>query len=63
MKSSHFIFDHVSHDTSYISFLDWIKNKKPIINPTKKHDNKCFQYDATDTLNYKEFEEKSERTF
>lgn len=46
MKSSHFIFDHVSHDTSYISFLDWIKNKKPIINPTKKHDNKCFQYDA-----------------
>ena len=50
MKSSHFIFDHVNHYTSYISFLDWIKNKKPIINPTKKHDNK-------------EFEEKSERTF
>ena len=63
MKSSHFIFDHVSHDTSYIRFLDWIKNKKPIINPTKKHDNKRVQYDATATLNYKEFEEKSERTF
>ena len=31
----------------YIDFPDWIKNKKGIINPINKKDNKCFQYTVT----------------
>ena len=32
---------------SYIDSPDWIKKKKPTINPINKKDNKCFQYTAT----------------
>ena len=32
---------------SYIGFSDWIKNKKPTINPVNKNGNKCVQLDVT----------------
>ena len=38
---------------SYIDYLDWIKMKKVTIN-LKNKDDKCFQYAATVTLNYRE---------
>ena len=37
---------------SYVYSLTWIRNKKVIINPTNKEDNRCFQYAATVALNY-----------
>ena len=66
MKGSDFIFDFVhllyykSHkitfkrDGSYIDSFDWIKNKKPTINPINKNDNACFQYVLTVTLNHEQ---------
>ena len=41
--------------------LDWIKNKKPTINPINKEDNKCFQYAVTAVLNYKEIRNDLQR--
>ena len=58
-KGSEFVFDYVhllyykcrkinpNCVGSYIDSSDWIKNKKPTINPINNKDNKCFQYDAT----------------
>ena len=54
MRGSEFVFDYVQllyyncHEInfnrggSYIDSSDWIKNKKVIINPINKKDNKCF---------------------
>ena len=38
---------------SYINSPDWIKKEKVTINP-KNADDKCFQYAATNALNYEE---------
>ena len=55
MKGSEFVFDYVhlmhykchkinpSCGGSYINSPDWIKNKKAIINPINKKDNKCYE--------------------
>ena len=63
MRGSDFIFDSVqlmyykgekvnfSRGGSSIDSLDWIK--KATIN-TKNTDDKCFQYAATNALNYEE---------
>ena len=59
MKVGEFVFDYVhllyykchkinlNLGGSYIDSPDWIKKKKPTINPINKKDNKCFQYTAT----------------
>ena len=39
---------------SYNDSPDWIKNKKVVITPIYKKDNKCFQYAVTVALNYEE---------
>ena len=69
MKGSAFVFDYVhllyykcykinlNRDRSYIDSPDWIKNKKAIINPISKKDNKCFQYPVTVALKHEEFKE------
>ena len=46
---------------SYIGSPDWIKNKKASTNPINKKDNKCFQYNVTVTLNYKEIKKDPQR--
>ena len=73
MKGSEFVFDcvhlmyykchkvNLNHGGSYVDSPDWIKNKKATINPINKRDNKCFQYAATVTLNYKEIGKHAER--
>ena len=43
---------------SYIDSPKWLKNKKATINP-KNNDDKCFQYEITFKLNYKQI--KGER--
>ena len=48
-------------DGSYISSLDWIKNKKATINPINKTDNN-FQCAVTVALNYKEIYKDLQRT-
>ena len=73
MKGIDFIF-HCTHllcckchettfkcDGSYISSLDWIKNKKAAINSSNKEDNKCFQYAATVALNHEEIKKDLQR--
>ena len=66
MKGSAFVFDYVHlfyykfHKVSpncggsHIDSPDWIKNKKPTINPINKKDNKCFQYAVTVILNHEQ---------
>ena len=46
---------------SYIGSPDLMKNKKATINPTKKNDNKCFQYAITIVLNHKEIKKDPHR--
>ena len=41
-----------NHRVSYIDSPDCIKNKKATINPTKKIDNKCFQYTVAVVLSH-----------
>ena len=41
----------VSRGKSYIDSSEWLKNKKPTINP-KNNDDKCFQYALAVALNY-----------
>ena len=69
---SNFIFDSVQiiyykchkvnfkHGGSYIDSPGQIKNKNPTRNP-KNEDDKCFQYEATIALNYREIESHFER--
>ena len=40
---------------------DWIKNKKPTINPINKKDNKCFQYAATVAFNHEQIKKDLKR--
>ena len=72
MRGSDFIFDSVQlmhykcHRLSfkrggcYIDSSDWIKHKKPTINP-QNDDDKCFQYATAVASNYKETESHPER--
>ena len=46
---------------SCIDSSDWVKNKKPTINPINKKDNKCFQYAITVTLNDEEIKKDTQR--
>ena len=64
MKNSEFVFDYVhllyykchkinqNRGGSYEDSPNWMKHKKPTINPINKKDNKCFQYAVTVTLYY-----------
>ena len=73
MRGSDFTFDYVqllyykchkinlNRGGSYIDSPDWIKNKKALINPINKKDNKCFQYAITVALNYEEIKKDPQR--
>ena len=73
MKGSDFVFDYVhslyqkchkinaNPAGSNIDSPYWIKNEKAAICPINKKDNKCFQYDATVTLNHEEIEKNPKR--
>ena len=72
MKGSEFVFNYVhllyykchkiSHNRggSNIDALDWIKNKKTVINPINKKD-KCVQYAVIVTLNHEEIRKHLQR--
>ena len=72
MKGSEFVFNYVhllyykchkiSHnrDGSNVDALDWIKNKKTVINPINKKD-KCVQYAVIVTLNHEEIRKHLQR--
>ena len=74
MRVSEFVIDYVQllhykfHEKnlncggSYKDSPDWIKTKKATINPINKKGNKCFQYDATVTLNHEEIEKDPQKT-
>ena len=51
------MFSHkvsLNRGRSFIDSRNWIKNKKTIINPINKKENKCFQYAVTVALNHEE---------
>ena len=68
-----FVFDYVqllyykchrislNRHRSYTDSPDWIKNKKPTINPVNKKDNKCFQYPVTVELNDEEIGKQAKK--
>ena len=72
MRGSEIIFDSVQlmhykchrlgfkRGGCYIDSSDWIKHKKPTINP-QNDDDKCFQYATAVASNYKETESHPER--
>ena len=73
MKGSEFVFDYVhviyyikchiinpNRAGSYIDCLDWIKNKKAIINLINRKDNECFQYTISGAINYAEIGKNAE---
>ena len=43
-----------------IDFPNWIRNKKPTINPINDDDNKCFQNGAAVTLNHEKMGKNSQ---
>ena len=45
----------------YIDSLTWIKDKKTIINPINKNNNKCFQYVVKVALNYEKVKKDPQR--
>ena len=45
----------------YIDSLTWIKDKKTIINPINKENNKCFQYVVKVALNYEKVKKDPQR--
>ena len=45
---------------SYINSPEWLKNKKPTINP-KNNDDNCFQYALTVALNYQNIKNNPDR--
>ena len=66
MKGSEFVFNYVhllyykfhkinpNQGGSYKESPDWIKSKKPTINPNSKKYNKCFPYAVTVVSNHEE---------
>ena len=73
MHGSHFVFDSVnllyynlnkislSRGRSYIDSPEWLKNKKPTINPINNDDDKSFQHVLTVVLNYEQIKNHPER--
>ena len=73
MKGCDFVFDYVillyckcleinpNYGRSYVDSPDWIKNKKALINPVHKKDNKFFQNAVTVALNYEEIKSDLQR--
>ena len=73
MKGSSFAFERVdlleyhlhkislNRGTSYISSLEWIKNKGVTINPKTTKCSKCFQYAITAALNHRNIVHHPER--
>ena len=73
MKGSEFYFDGVNslyydlnktsldRGGSHIDSPKWIKNKKAIINPQNKKNDKCFQYALTVALNHEKIKDHPER--
>ena len=73
MRGSEFVYDSVdvlyfnlnkvslSRGGSYIDSPKWLKNKKAIINPQNKKDDRCFQYAVTVTLNHEQIQNNPER--
>ena len=45
----------------YIDFPEWLKNKKALINPINKKDDKCFQYAVTVALNHEQMKTNPQR--
>ena len=43
---------------SYIKSPEWLENKKPVINPKNKNDDKCLRWSTVCALNYNEFKKK-----
>ena len=72
MRGSELIFDAVnvlhydlnkislSRGGSYRDSPEWLKNKKPTINP-KNNDDKCFQYALAIALNHRQIKKDSQR--
>ena len=73
IKGSDFIFDSVDllhyrlqktslkrTGSSYMDSPEWLKNKKPTINP-KNNDGNCFQYALIIALNYENIKEDPQR--
>ena len=52
MKKSNYTFDSVGALYYKLHTPEWLKNKKAIINPKNKKDDKYFQYAITVALNY-----------
>ena len=73
MKGGDFVFDYIhllyykchkinpNRCGTYIDSPNWIKNKKAIINPINKKDNKFFQYAVTVMLNHEEIAKHFQR--
>ena len=73
IKGKEFVFDYVQLSCykyhkiypncsgSYIDPPDWIKNKKAIVNPINKKDNKCLQYTLTVVLDYEKIKTDAQR--
>ena len=73
MRRNEFIFDYVEsmnyifnkidlkRSGSYIKDSKWIKNKKALISPKNKKNDKCFQYAVTIALNCDKIEDNAER--
>ena len=73
MRGSEFVYDSVnvlyynlnkvslSRGGSYIDSPKWLKNKKAIINPQNKKDDRCFQYALTVALKHKQSKSNPKR--
>ena len=73
MRGSEFVYDSVnvlyynlnkvslSRGGSYIDSPKWLKNKKAIINPQNKKDDRCFQYALTVALKHEQSKSNPKR--
>ena len=73
MRGSDFVYDSVnvlyynlnkvslSRGRSYIDSPKWLKNKKAIINPQNKKDDRCFQYALTVALKHEQSKSNPKR--
>ena len=72
-RGSEFIFENVDllyyyfhridmrRSGSYIETLEWLKNKKAIINPKDMNNDNCFQYGIPIALNHKDIGRNRQR--
>ena len=52
---------YINHGGSYIDSLEWVRRKKPTINP-ETYDKNCFQYATTTALNHESIGKNHQRT-